>query len=125
MCFLQWSIFVVNVNKTITAQATVFYQVNTAKNLLVWKVAQLTEFWRTSLFSLSQLMSCARGVVVVQQLQQILLSKLVTFAIRSICGVFVQIIFSYFPVHQTANRFLYMSIACILNSNFHQQTDIC
>jgi len=31
MCFLQWSIFVVNVNKTITAQATVFYQVNTAK----------------------------------------------------------------------------------------------
>jgi len=87
MCFLQWSIFVVNVNKTITAQATVFYQVNTAKNLLVWKVAQLTEFWRTSLFSLSQLMSCARGVVVVQQLQQILLSKLVTFAIRSICGV--------------------------------------
>jgi hypothetical protein len=77
-----------------------------------------------SLFSLSQLMSCARGVVVVHHLQQILHSKLVTFAIRSICGVSVQIIFSYFPVHQTANRFLYMSIAHILNSNFHQQNHL-
>jgi len=77
----------------------------------------------TSLFSLSQLMSCPRSVLVVHP-QQFLLSQLVTFAIRSICGVSVQIIFSYFPVHQTANRFLYMSIARILNSNFHQQNHL-